>query len=880
MGLSSGMEPLRRTARTLRAAYGRARYLTRAGGGQGPSDEAAQWLGCYRSAPLEATTVLYQSHGGAAMSCNPYAIFRELLADPEFAHFRHVWVLDSDAEIRLREQEYADRPNVRFVRFKSPGYFKALAGAGYLIQNTSFPSYFTKRPGQVYVNTWHSAGAVKKMGFDLPHGNYGSRNVLRNLMMADFIVSPNVLMTRMFTDAYRLRGLYRGTILEFGYPRNDVTLTTPRGEVLDELRRRGVQVDPAKKIILYAPTWRGTLSNIRGGADDLERFRAQVGADIDLDEYQILIKPHQYHYSRLTKEQKRSGLYIPRQFNANRLLAAVDVLVSDYSSIFFDFMVTGRPVLFYVPDLAEYAAERGLYFTPDELPGPVTDDAAAIASWINDLDATVAASAERYARVRESACTHEDGRASRRTVDAVFRGRTVAGAMAPLIDPGRRRVLFHAPDLDDHGATEALLALLDGLDPTRYDVSVAGVGHSPQSRRNVDRITGARVFVRAGGRALTRAEIRALDYLERYGPTDRLARLLRLEPILEREWRRSFGDAEFDAVVDCSRYPSTFAWMAKQNTRAKLILWQHTDVAADLRNRAKWQLTEAGTAPTTKAALAGLYRAADAVIAPSADLLAGDRAAFPGVRGFVAAESLVDAEGVRRLCAEAEAWRDAWQSRADLIVADVVTDETGAVRTLQLDDAPPAPEAGEPYRRFVTMGALSPEKNLANLVSAFGAFVGEHPNARLFVIGSGPAEAELRQLVARPELAGRVCFTGWLPNPFTVLGRGDCFVLPSTYEGFSLAVAEARLVGLPVILAGFGSAPAVSVPDGQFVTGFGADELLAGLRAYAEGRVPSGYVFDAGAHNAAALAQWESVLGESVLGESVPGRPGGQSPRG
>ena len=870
MGLSNGIAPVRKTARTVRNVYRRARDLARAGGANDSSDEATQWVRCYRSAKLDPAMVLYQTHSGASMSCNPYAIFRALLDDPEFAHLKHVWVLDSYAEIGLRSAEYAGHPNVTFVRFKTREYLEALASAGYLIQNTTFPSYFTKRPGQVYVNTWHSAGAVKKMGFDLPQGNYVSRNVLRDLMMADFIVAPNALMARMYAESFRLRGLYRGTILDFGYPRNDVTLNTPPAGVLDELRQRGVRVDPAKKVILYAPTWRGTIGNVRAGVDELEQFRATLAERIDSDDYQIPIKPHLYHYNQLTGEQRLSGQYIPRHFNTNGLLAAVDILVSDYSSIFFDFMVTGRPILFFVPDLVEYTRERGLYFTPDELPGPVTDDPAAIAGWINDLDATVDAHAERYARVRALACAHEDGRSARRTVDAVFRGRRLDGVTDGPIEPDRQRLLFYAPDLDSHGATEALLALVGAFDRTRYDISVAGIGHGRASRDNLERITDARVFVRVGGSALTRHEARALAHLERYGPTDRLSRMLRPEPVLEREWRRRFGDAEFDVIVDCSRYPSTFAWMAKLNSRARLVVWQHTDVAADLRHRGTWRHSGAGAPAVTEAALAAVYRAADAVVAPSPELLAGDRASFPGVRTFAAAESPVDVARVRRLLAEAEAWRDTWRSREDLIVADVVVDESGAVRTLQLDDTPPSPETGQPYRRFVTMGSLSPEKNQANLVTAFGDFVREHPNSRLFVIGAGPAARELRQLAARLGLTGRVCFTGYLRNPFTVLGRCDCFVLPSEYEGFSLAVCEARLAGLAIVLAGFASAPSVSVPDGQLVTGFTADELHAGLRAYADGRVRSEYAFDADAHNAAGLAQWEAIVG----------RAGAQSARG
>lgn len=587
MGLTSTAAAAGRKAKAgWRRIRGAARPAT---GSQQPIDPAVTYTGYYRTLPLDPDLVLYQAHSGAAMACNPYAIFTELLADPEFARLKHVWVLDSKAELRRRKREYAGHAGVRFVADGSPAYLKALATAKYLIQNTSFSAYFVKRPGQVYVNTWHSI-TVKTLGYDVPGGNHGSRNMVRNLLMADYVVSPNPFMTGIFAHSYRLQGLFPGRILEFGYPRNDVTMHTPRAEVIEELRQRGIEVDPAKRIVLYAPTWRGTLGDIRGGTEDLEEVRSRLAAGIDTDAYQILIKPHQFHYGRLTAEERRSGRFIPRQFNANRLLAAVDILISDYSSIAFDFMVTDRPVLFYIPDLADYTAERGLYFTTDELPGPVTADLDDLAGWINELDATTAASAARYAAMKDRLCAREDGKAARRVVDAVFRGSEHPGVIEGLIDPGRTRVLLHVDNLESGPATEAVLALAAGLDRTKYDITVAGIGHGEQSRENAGRLS-SRVLVRAGQPAYTAQEQRALAAVCRHGLTNPLARLRRPEPVLRREWRRRFGDAAFDVVVECSPDPGLVGWLAKQDGRARLVVWQ-----------------QAGAAPTP------LYRAADAVI--------------------------------------------------------------------------------------------------------------------------------------------------------------------------------------------------------------------------------------------------------------------------
>ena len=846
-----------RVVQAVRETPERLRYLAQAVDKWNPDPRAEAFVAAYRSARIDPDLVFYEAYSGVAMACGPEAIFRELLIDPRYAHLKHVWSLDDAEEIERRTREFAGHPNVRFILDNSPSYFETLTTAKYLIQNTTFRAYFTKRPEQVYLNTWHSAGAVKTMGFDLPDGNYHARNTLRNFLATDFISAPNSLMTRLFTESFRLRGLYDGTLLQFGYPRHDTTLKTPRAEVIEELRQRGVAVDPDRKIILHAPTFRGLVGNVRGNAAELEELRTALTAGIDTEEYQVLVKPHGFHYGLLSSEQRLSGRYIPRQVGADRLLAAVDILVSDYSSIFFDFMVTGRPVLFYVPDLADYAAERGLYFAPEDLPGPVTTDAGQVAGWINDLDGTTARYAERYAQLRAQACGDDDGQASRRTVDAVFGGRRLEGMVGDLVDPARKRVLIHASDLDDSGVTEALLALVAGLDPLRYDVSVCGIGPSDASRRNVARIERARVLARIGIPATNQQERYGLEHLQRYGTEGLLARVLPTTSVLQREWRRCFGDAQFDVVVDFSAYPGRFARMVVAAGQ-KLVIRQHTEVPANLRNRAKWRLSEDKAPPVTKPALAGLYGAADLVVVPSPGLLEANRKAFPRAAGkFRPAASLVDPRRVERLLAEAAAWQV--DAKPSSFVADSAVGADGSHRILQLPATAPVPESGEPYRRFVTMGRLSPEKNLAHLIEAFAGFLTDHPNSRLFIVGEGPAEPELRKVADRPDLTTRVCFTGYLPNPFTVLSQADCYVLPSRYEGFNLGLMEARMLGLSVILSGFAAAPGVSLPGGQLVTGFGVTELAAALEAFAQGRVPR-VAFDATVHNAAALAQWEELL--------------------
>lgn len=424
-----------------------------------PGRAALRYSRYYRRYRLKEHLVFYEAHNGAGMVCNPYALFLAFMRRPDFKNYVHVWTVEDPEEIRRLQAEYASYPNVRFVLKNSKQYLRVVTQAKYLINNTSFASYFSKKPGQVFVDTWHSI-TVKKLGFDVPDGKVSSGNMLRNLLMADYILSANRFTTKVFRESYKLDGLYEGTIIETGHPRNDLVVGSERAAVIEKLAARGVTVDPAKKIILYAPTWRGTsYSNPTVDIENYASFVETVSSRIDSAQYQILVKPHQVVYKKLSEEEKRSGKYVPRSIDANELLSIVDVLVSDYSSIYFDFMLTERPILFYIPDLERYNEYRGLYFSVDELPGPATDQAEQIAEWINEIDTVRENYRACYQKTKAWACEYDDGHAAERVLETVFDGISHGDILADFQTP-KKKVLFYAGALDVNGVTTSALSLL------------------------------------------------------------------------------------------------------------------------------------------------------------------------------------------------------------------------------------------------------------------------------------------------------------------------------------------------------------------------------------------------------------------------------------
>ena len=210
------------------------------------------------------------------------------------------------------------------------------------------------------------------MGYDEPNGAVAARNVLRNFLMADYLLSSGDFMTQqMYEPAYRLQQRLPGLVLEEGNPRTDrqVLARRQRARVRGRLRAgglrrrrrdgRALRPDLAGRVVLHA---RSTTPTCWASACGSSRSASRRPP--------VLLKVHQQVYEFAQAQPELRAVLVPNEIATNEVLGVTDVLVTDYSSIFFDFLATGRPVVFFTPDLDEYAGYRGFYLDRDELPGP------------------------------------------------------------------------------------------------------------------------------------------------------------------------------------------------------------------------------------------------------------------------------------------------------------------------------------------------------------------------------------------------------------------------------------------------------------------------------------------------------------------------------
>lgn len=510
----------------------------------------ARYAKYYRKNHVDEYTIFYSSHQGAGMVCGPYAIFRSLMKSRDFDRYDHVWQINDPAERKQLQKEFGDWTNVIFVEKNSPGYFNALTSAKYIVINSTLPFYFTKKPEQVFVNTWHGI-PLKTLGYDVPNGKFTTRNMTRNFLLTDFLISPCRFMTKIYLESYKLGGLYTGKLIENGYPRNDLLFDTKRDDIVEKLINRGIPVDDKRKIILYAPTWKGSSFD-RADMDiaRYDEFCDFLSEHIDTKKYQILIKPHPMVYKLLSDREKRSGRYIPQSIDTDELMSVTDVLVSDYSSIFFDFLLTDRPIIFYIPDLESYREYRGVYFGLHELPGPYSGDMGDIAEWINRAETLRSEYGSAYEKMKTWSCEFDDGKVSQKVVDGVFHHESDAYRVVEPDNSSKKKILVAGGRFAPGEHTEKILAWLDGIDYTRNDVTLL-IDDGGKCTDEIMRVNdNVRVLCRNGliPRSMIQALRAALVNPDSVG-TSTLIKMQNSE-VFRRNYRRCLGDSRFDTVVN------------------------------------------------------------------------------------------------------------------------------------------------------------------------------------------------------------------------------------------------------------------------------------------------------------------------------------------
>ena len=358
--------------------------------------------------PVRQRLVVFESHMGRQYSDSPRYIYEELRRAG--LKYQPVWVYANDPS--------GFPSDVKLVRRESWAYYRALARARFWVDNQGFPHDLRKRPETTYIQTWHGS-AFKRMGFDQADVKRLTREAQTRLEKA--VDRFDVFLVRSQHDVDTLVSGMRvsGELMPVGYPRNDALVNGGDPAELAELRSR-LELDD-RRVVLYAPTFRpgpgGRGAQALEVPFDLEHFVRRFG-----DEMILLVRPHYLARFGLSPALRHAVRNVAGVHDITPLLLLSDALITDYSSVMFDYSLLDRPMIFHVPDYEDYVGNsRGSYFDlAQHAPGPITHHEQELFGALADLDA----SGNRYAEQRKLFVArfgeHDQGRASKAVVERFF----------------------------------------------------------------------------------------------------------------------------------------------------------------------------------------------------------------------------------------------------------------------------------------------------------------------------------------------------------------------------------------------------------------------------------------------------------------------------
>ena len=342
------------------------------------------FLSFQKNLPLEEKTIFFESFQGRLVACSPKAMYLEAVNNPDYADYTFVWsVRNPKKHAHLKEN-----PNTRVIKYGTKTYLKTLATAKYWVVNSTMLPYVTPNENQVFVQTWHGT-PLKRLGCDLVKSENKAQDLktIHNQYITQgnritHFLSPSAFYTEKIGTAYR-QGAEK--FIPCGYPRNDFLFSYTPEDVARVKEALGIPAN--KKVLLYAPTFRD--NNYEKG----KGFHYDLGLDLDLlqqtigKDFVVLFRTHYFVVDNFDlTPYKDFVIDVSRYDDINELYIVSDMLMTDYSSVFFDYANLNRPMLFFMYDFDLYKGKlRDFYLDVNTLPGPIVYENKDVGKTILDL---------------------------------------------------------------------------------------------------------------------------------------------------------------------------------------------------------------------------------------------------------------------------------------------------------------------------------------------------------------------------------------------------------------------------------------------------------------------------------------------------------------
>lgn len=772
----------------------------------------------YYYLPVKKNEVFIESKGGQDLAGNMLCIAQEL-SKADYGKLKFVFHVEPQYQERVKMllRTYGIT-NYRLVH-RRVFVGIAMERAKFIFTDADLQKYYVKRPGQVIVNTWHGT-PQKHMGRRNQSERIGVGTLQRMNMVSDYLVYPSRYMGEVMMGDYMIANLSKAKILWEGYPRNCVFFDEDRRKWLTQ--RLGLN---GKRIYVYMPTYRGVWwkKNKPEQQETVTRYLSELDAKM-ADDQVMLVKLHLYSGSEVDYSQYRHIVPFPAGYETYDVLNIADCLITDYSSVFFDFANTRRKIILFAYDEEEYFAERGVYFPLSELPFPNVKTVDAL---LEEMD-----SPRKYddRLFLDKFCTYDRSDATQRLCRHVVLGQQVCAE--GTLSNGKENVLVFAGALAKNGITTAVVNLLKNVDRTKRNYylvfRVADVQKTPERLDVIPDDVDFQVmdhppFRTLGERWKSQKFSRSRDVDQPLSP--------RLERLYKREFQSYYANADIAHLVQFDGYGIDVNLMYLLQPIHKVIV-VHNDMCQELRMRPGLQ---------HGATLRLCYKGYDKVAVVSPDLIA-PTAKIAGREDKIV--TVNNYHNTEEICRNAKLPIEIQSNTM------VQCFRPGGIEELLQGEGP----------HFVSIGRFSWEKGHFMLLDSFERFWQEHPTATLLIIGGLGTLYEKTAAKARSLPCWKnVAIVRTMANPMPILKRCDLFILSSRYEGLPMTIKEADTLGIPVLVTTIPSMQKFATQYGLYQVPTTVNGLYQGMVDFTLGRIPvMGIDFET--YNRTAVAEFEALF--------------------
>ena len=694
-----------------------------------------------------------------------------------------------------------------------------LERAKYCFTDSGIRPKYVKREGQIFIDTWHGT-PLKVMGrYNRPE-EHRTANIQHPFICADYLLYPNDFMKEKMLNGYMIENLYMGTILNEGYPRNSVFFNDERREEMKSLLNL-----QDKDIFVYMPTYRGTLLNRKDKAQTeiIKEYLREIDARLG-DDQVFIVKLHVFNRSNIDFSEFKHIIDFPSDYETYDILNMADCLITDYSSVFFDFANTKRKIIIFNYDEEEYMADRETYFPLSHLPFPKVQN---VDDLIDELNSPKEYDDSEFLR---KFCTYDNPNAVKNICKRIFNGEKIS--KEERIEKDGKNVLIFGGGLYNNGITSSLLNLLYGIDKDKCNIFISYRLYDEYINENHYHVFdifpdyveffGLRSFINP-----TFLEKFAYHrFLRAKNPSKYVKYVKR---IFEREMQRYYPNLNFDAVINFDGYGSDqtlmFAYANANNS-----IWVHNDMVQEIKTRSNQNFNS----------LKEAYNNYDNVIVVSEDLI-GPTSEISGKE-----ENIKVIHNINY-----------FNGIIDKSNKELKLDDTTEIVTSNPNGIEGVLESKG--KKFITIGRFSPEKGHMRLMNSFDKFCNDYPDSQLIIIGGhGVLYEKTVELRENLKYGDNITLIKWISNPMPILGKCDLFILPSFYEGWGMVIMEADTLSVPVIATDVVGVQWMRDYNGYLVEN--SDEgILQGMYDFMNGKV-STLDIDYEKYNQEAIEDFYSIL--------------------